>query len=78
MLCDGLKINEYEAYWLTDFPVINIWVHARLCGAAKDSLVTVALIPGLLPEYWQSQTGTLTLFSWRNKEHLISFFIDII
>ena len=22
MLCNGLKMSEYEAYWLTDFPLM--------------------------------------------------------
>jgi len=35
MQCDGLKMSEYEAYWLTDFPLINVLVGARLCGVAK-------------------------------------------
>jgi len=24
-----LKMSEYEVYWLTDFPLIIYWVHAK-------------------------------------------------
>ena len=29
MLCNGLKMREYKSYWLTDFPLIISWVHAK-------------------------------------------------
>jgi len=25
LLCNGLNIAEYEAYWLMGFPIINLW-----------------------------------------------------
>ena len=25
LLCNGQNIAEYEAYWLMDFPIINLW-----------------------------------------------------
>ena len=28
-LCNGSKISEYEAYWLADFLLINIWVLSK-------------------------------------------------
>ena len=28
-LCNGLKISEYEVYWLTDFLLINSWARAN-------------------------------------------------
>ena len=28
-LCNGLKMSEYEAYWLIDFPLIISGVHAK-------------------------------------------------
>ena len=28
-LCNGLKISEYDVYWLTDFSLINIWECAK-------------------------------------------------
>ena len=27
MPCNGLKISEYDVYWLTEFQLINIWAH---------------------------------------------------
>jgi len=28
-LCNGLKMNEYEVYSLTDYLLINNWTHAK-------------------------------------------------
>jgi len=28
MLCNGLKITEYEAYWLTDLQLVSNWASA--------------------------------------------------
>ena len=28
-LHNGLTMNEYKAYWLTGFPLINSWEHAK-------------------------------------------------
>ena len=35
-LYDGLRISEYGTYWLTDFPLINDWVHTK-----KNSLIII-------------------------------------
>ena len=29
MLCNGLKVSEYEAYWLMGFPLIYSWADAK-------------------------------------------------
>jgi len=29
VLCNGLKMGEYKAYWLTDYPLINSWACAK-------------------------------------------------
>ena len=29
-LCNGLKISEYETYWLMNFPLINNWATPRI------------------------------------------------
>ena len=28
-LYNGLKVSEYEVYWLTDFPLIIYWARAK-------------------------------------------------
>ena len=37
MLCNALKISEYEAYWLTNFLLINIW-------ACQKKLILVIIL----------------------------------
>ena len=34
LLRNGLKMSEYKAYWLMNFPLINIWAHVNKesCG----------------------------------------------
>ena len=49
--CNWLKISEYEAYWLTDFQLINVWAHA------KKILVTMLSVEAVCTTYKSKETS---------------------